>query len=59
MKDKIIILLLYLINCVLCNTEYLIYTKLNFQNAAESISSLHSVEVPAELQLNTKILYNT
>jgi len=53
-----IILLLCLINCVLCNTEYLIYTKSSFQSAAESISSLHSVEVPAELQLHTEILYN-
>ena len=49
--------LLYLINCVLCNTEYLIYTNSSFQNAAESISYLHSNEVPINMQLNTEILY--
>ena len=51
------VFLLYLINYLICNTEYLIYTNLSFQNAAESISSLHSNEVPIELQLNTEILY--
>ena len=49
--------LLLILGISLNNTQYLIYTDLNFQNAAISISNLHSNEVPIEMQLNTEIIY--
>ena len=54
---KKIILLLLFISSIICNTEYLIYTKISFQNSAVLMSNLHSNEVPVNLQLNTDILF--
>ena len=51
------ILLFLFISSIICNTEYLVYTKESFQNSALLISNLHSNEVPSNLQLNTDILY--
>ena len=54
---KKIILLLLFISSIICNTEYLIYTKVSFQNSAVLMANLHSYEVPVYLLLNTEILY--